>query len=141
MIILDTNVVSALMREIPERTLVSWLDQRPRSSIWTTSITVMEIQFGLQILPVGHRRELMTKSFEVMMERKIEERIASFDRAAAGCAAELMASRRNKGRPVELKDTMIAGIVLSTNAVLATKNIAHFSDLGSRVIDPWIQPG
>lgn len=139
MIVLDTNIVSALMQAAPDTALVTWLDRQPRSSIWTTSITVMEIWFGLQILPPGRRREMMTESFEVALESKIEGRIASFDADAARNAADLMALRQAKGRPVELKDTQIAGIVLARNAVLATRNTAHFSELGSRVINPWSQ--
>ncbi len=137
MIILDTNVLSGLMHQVPDSILLTWLDQQPRSSIWTTSITVMEIQFGLQILPTGRRRELMTRSFEVMVQHKLEERIAPFDTAAARCAADLMASRKVRGQPIELKDTMIAGIAVATRAMLATRNTAHFSDLPVPVVNPW----
>jgi len=139
MIILDTNVVSALMRIVPETTLLDWLDRQPSSSIWTTSLTVMEIRYGFQILPAGRRRELITQTFETVLESKIEGRIAHFDTDAAEHTATLMALRKKRDRPVELTNTMIAGIVLSRNAVLATRNTADFDDLGSRVIDPWNQ--
>ena len=137
MIVLDTNVVSALMRVLPDKALLDWVDDQPSSSLWTTSITVMEIRFGLEILPAGRRREAMTESFEAMLESKIEGRVASFDSAAARCAAELMALRRVKGRPVELNDTMIAGIVVSTRATLATRNTSEFEDLSLPVVNPW----
>jgi predicted nucleic acid-binding protein len=134
-IILDTNVLSALMRQTPEAKVVAWLDVQPRSSIWTTSITVLEVRFGLQIMPGGTRRTTLFRSFDLLLE-KIDHRIAAFDAAAAHHAADLMAFRQKKGRPVELRDTMIAGIVLSRHAGLATHNRAHFEYSGIPLIDP-----
>lgn len=138
MIVLDTDVFSALMRLAVDKSVVTWLDRQPRTSVWTTSITVLEIQFGLQILPAGERRRLLMAAFETVLLNQISERIASFDRAAAQRAGELMASRHKKGRPVELRDTMIAGIVLSRHAILATRNTRHFDDLSVEVINPWL---
>jgi toxin FitB len=137
MIILDTNVVSALMYASPDETVLRWLDGQPDSSIWTTSVTLMELQYGLESLPAGKRRERLIRELEVVLREEIEERYAVFDVAAAEQAGSLTAARKLGGRPVELRDTMIAGIVLSRNALLATRNIAHFADLGPRVIDPW----
>jgi hypothetical protein len=138
MIILDTNVVSALMRAEPEKPVVAWLDEQPASSIWITAITVMEIRFGLQTMPGGRRREMMTKSFETVLEKKIEGRVAPFDTAAGERAAFLMASRKTKGKPGDARDTMIAGIALACRATLATRNTAHFDDLAVPVINPWV---
>jgi hypothetical protein len=137
MIILDTNVLSALMSRIPERHVIAWLDKQPRISIWTTSVTVLEIRFGLQIMPAGKRRAALVEAFENVLADVIERRIAPFDAAAAQQAADLMAVRHSRGRPVELRDTMIAGIVLACHATLATRNRAHFEDLSVPVIDPW----
>ena len=139
MIILDTNVISALMRPNPDQSVVKWLDRQPDSSVWTTTITLMELRHGIRILPAGQRRELLLGELEAVLREEIEGRYAPFNVAAAEQAANLMATRKLKGRPVEFRDTMIAGIVLATNAVLATRNTAHFSELGSRVIDPWNQ--
>jgi hypothetical protein len=136
MIILDTNVLSALMRQIPDQKVVSWLDQQPRTSIWTTSVTVLEVRFGLQIIPGGKRRSGLIQAFEGLLDR-ISDRVASFDVAAAQQAGDLMASRHKKGRPVELRDTMIAGIVLAQHATLATRNTAHFDDIAIPLVDPW----
>jgi hypothetical protein len=136
MIILDTNVLSALMREAPDTTVVGWLDRQPRVSIWTTSITILEIRFGLQIIPVGKRRSALLRAFETVLER-IDRRVAPFDTAAAQHAGDLMALRRTTGRPVELRDTMIAGIALAHRAELATGNAAHFADLSVPLINPW----
>lgn len=136
MIVLDTNVLSALMRPLPDANVVAWLDQQPQSSIWTTSITVFEIRVGLQIMAAGKRRSALLQAFDMLLE-KIDHRVATFDLAAAQQAAGLMASRRKKGRPVDLRDTMIGGIVLANHATLATRNTPHFEDIGSSVINPW----
>ncbi len=137
MTILDTNVLSALMRQTPDAKVVAWLDQQPRTSIWTTSVTVFEVRFGLQIMPPGKRRSLLIQAFEAVLD-KIAHRVAPFDIAAAQQAGDLMASRHRKGRPGELRDTMIAGIVLARHAALATGNTAHFDDLSVPLINPWV---
>jgi toxin FitB len=137
MIVLDTNVLSALMRRSADKKIVDWLDEQPRSSIWTTSVTILEIRFGLQILPVGKRRSILIQVFEEVLVDKIERRVAPFDTAAAQQAGDLMALRHKKGRPGELRDTMIAGIVLACHATLATRNIVHFEELSVPVVNPW----
>ena len=137
MIILDTNVLSALMRPVPDPPAVDWLDRQARTSIWTTSITVLEIRFGLQIMPGGKRRSALLHAFEALLET-IGHRVAPFDVPAAERAGELMAARQRKGRPVELRDTMIAGIVLAHHATLATHNTPHFEDLSLPVVNPWM---
>ena len=136
MTVLDTNVLSALMRQTPDKKVVAWLDKQPRTSIWTTSVTVLEVRFGLQIMPAGKRRSALIQAFEGVLE-KIGNRVVAFDGAAAQHAADLMASRHKKGRPGELRDTMIAGIVLAQHATLATRNTAHFDDIPVTLIDPW----
>jgi toxin FitB len=136
LIILDTNVLSALMQGVPDRNVVTWLDRQPRVSIWTTSITVLEIRFGLQIMPGGKRRSALIQSFGELLE-KIDHRVALFDVAAAEQAGDLMAFRHKKGRPGDLRDTMIAGIAMAYHATLATRNTAHFEDVSVPLIDPW----
>lgn len=136
MIVLDTNVLSALMRQVPDQKAISWLDGQPRSSVWTTSITILEIRFGLQLMAAGKRRALLLEAFEALLDQ-LGHRIAPFDDEAADQAADLMALRQRKGRTVELRDTMIAGIVLARHATLATRNLLYFEDLSVTVIDPW----
>jgi predicted nucleic acid-binding protein len=137
MIILDSNVVSELMRPQPEQRVIAWLDKQPRASIWTTSVTVFEIRFGLHIMPVGKRHDAYTQGFESLLDG-IDRRIAAFDYEAAQHASALMASRKIQGRPRESRDTMIAGIVLSRHASLATHNVRDFDDIPATVVDPWI---
>ncbi len=136
MIILDTNVLSVLMRQVPDERVVAWLDQQPRSSIWITAITVLEVRFGLQVMPGGRRRSILIDNFEALLE-KMGRRVAPFDLAAAQQAGDLMAARQKKGRPGDLRDTMIAGIVAAHHATLATRNTAHFEDAPIPLINPW----
>ena len=137
MIVLDTNILSALMRQSPDAKVVAWLDKQPRTSVWTSSVTILEIRFGLQIMTDGKRRSLLLQTFETVLE-KMGHRIATFDDGAAMQAADLMALRQRKGRPVELRDTMIAGIVIARHATLATRNMIHFEDLPVPVVNPWL---
>ncbi len=137
MIVLDTNVLSALMRQTPDPQVIAWLDRQPRSSIWTTSITLLEVRFGLRIMAAGKRRSLLMTAFAAVLE-KLGHRVIPFDVAAAEQAGDLMASRHKTGQPVELRDTMIAGIVLAQRATLATRHTAHFKDIDVAVIDPWM---
>jgi predicted nucleic acid-binding protein len=137
MIILDTNVFSALMRRVPDKQVIDWLDSQPRTSIWTTSVTILEIRLGLQTMPAGKRRVVLMQAFETVLADKIDRRIAPFDAAAAQQAGDLMATRYKKGRPGDLRDTMIAGIVLACQATLATRNTSHFEDLSVPVVNPW----
>jgi len=135
MTILDTNVLSALMQRTPDNRVVAWLDRQPRPSIWTTSVTVLEIRFGLQVLPAGKRRSFLIQAFEEVLDL-MGRRVAPFDVAAAQQAGDLMAARQKKGRPGDLRDSMIAGIVLAQHASLATRNTAHFEDIPLPVINP-----
>jgi predicted nucleic acid-binding protein len=136
MTILDTNVLSALMLQTPDPVVVAWLDHQPRTSIWTTSVTVLEVRFGLQIMPAGKRRSSLVLAFEEVLN-KMGHRVVPFDVAAAQQAGDLMVSRHKKGRPGDFRDTMIAGIVLARNAALATRHTAHFEDLSVALINPW----
>jgi predicted nucleic acid-binding protein len=137
MIILDTNVLSALMHQAPDKNVIAWLDQQPRTSIWTTAITVFEVRFGLEIMATGKRRSALVLAFEEVLD-KINHRAIPFDVAAAQQAGDLMASRHKKGRLGDLRDTMIAGIVLAQHATLATRNTSHFEDISVPVVNPWI---
>ena len=137
MIILDTNVLSALMRAIPDEVVLNWLDRQPESSLWTTTITLMELRYGVQSMPPGRRQEQMKLELETMLREEIEGRYAVFDIPAAEQASELMAFRRLKGRPIDHRDTMIAGIAMASRATLATRNTSHFADLSVPVVNPW----
>lgn len=137
MILLDTNILSELMRRRPEEAVVTWLDRQPAQSIWTTAISLFEIRFGLQAMNTGRQRDRLEEALTEFCDRLIENRILSFDADAAREAADLMATRNKRGFPVDLRDTMIAGIALSARATLATRNTRHFEDLNIPVVNPW----
>ncbi|HEV2626117.1 MAG TPA: type II toxin-antitoxin system VapC family toxin [Xanthobacteraceae bacterium] len=137
MIILDTNVLGALMRTVPDTAVTEWLDRQPAESIWITSITLFETRFGLALLPVSRRRQALESAFNDLLTEDLENRVLDFDSAAATAAAELAATRQKSGRPVDMRDTQIAGIVLARRGTLATRNIRHFADLKISIVDPW----
>ena len=137
MILLDTNVLSELMRPDPDVNVIAWLDKQPRTSVWTTSVNVLEIRFGLQVMESGKRQSVLSHAFEHLISESLQQRVVMFDTAAAFLAADLMASRQKSGRRGEMRDTMIAGIALSSRATLATRNVRHFEDLDLPVVNPW----
>ncbi len=137
MILLDTNVISELMGPAPEPQVAHWMDIQTRSSVWTTTINIYETRSGLFAMPVGKRRAALEMKFEQLLQSTLEGRILHFDSDAALRAAELCAGRRRRGRPVDARDTMIAGIVLAAHAKLATRNIKHFEEIASSVVNPW----
>jgi hypothetical protein len=116
MIILDTNVLGALMRKVPEAPVVVWLDRQPAESVWITSITLFEARFGLALLPSGRRRRTLEAAFARLVKGDLENRVLDFDSAAATEAASLAAARQKSGRPVDVRDTQIAGIALARRA-------------------------
>ena len=137
MILLDTSVISALMRRDPDAAVVRWLDGQPTESMWTTSITVFEVTTGLRLLPAGRRRRALEHAFDGLLAEELDGRVQTFDTAAATAAGELAAQRQTAGRPVEIRDVQIAGIAVARRAQLATRNTRHFTDLGIALIDPW----
>jgi hypothetical protein len=142
MVVLDTNVLSALMRDPPDRAVVAWLDGQPPESVWTSSITVFEVRFGLARMASGRRRSGLEQAFEALIRDDLEGRVLGLDSQAAEQAARLAALREAAGTPVELRDTLLAGIALVRGCAIVTRNTRHFADLvdlDRRVvaIDPW----
>lgn len=137
MIILDTNVLSALMHQQPDPQVVAWLDDQPAESIWLSSITLFEARYGLALLPAGRRKDLLAKRFEEMVQDDLQNRVMVFDTHAAAHAAQLAADRKTRGSPVDMRDTFIAGIALACRAALTTRNMRIFDDLSVPVANPW----
>lgn len=137
MILLDTNVLSALMQREVDHAVTTWLDAQPPESIWTTSVTVFEVRFGLELLASGRRRRLLEEAFGKMLEEDFEGRIVPFDEAAAQAAGRIAADRRRAGRTIEIRDVQIAGIAVARKAAIATRNTRHFEGLGPELMDPW----
>lgn len=137
MMILDTNVLSALMQAQPEPQVVAWLDLQPAESIWITSITLFEARYGLDLLPAGQRKASLQERFDSLLQDDMENRVLMFDANAAAEAAALAAARKTQGHTVDMRDTFIAGIALARRATLATRNVRHFDDLTVPVVNPW----
>ena len=137
MIVLDTNVLSALMRVEPDRAVVRWLNGLAAESIWTTSITLFEVQFGIDVLPDGERKTALQNAFHQVVYEDMQGRILDFDAPAAAAAGTIAARQRALGRPVDMRDAQIAGIIAARRATLATRNVRHFADTGLALVDPW----
>lgn len=137
MILLDTNVLSALMLRVPDAAVVSWLDRQPSESVWTTAITVFEVKTGLELLPEGCRRKQLERSFDELLSLDLGGRVLAFDQAAAQAAGVIAAARRKAGHSPDVRDTEIAGIAVARRAALATRNVKHFAGVGIDLVDPW----
>lgn len=139
MIMLDTNVLSALMQQRPDPQVVAWLDDQAADAIWLSSITLFEARYGLALLAPGQRKNTLQERFDQLLQDDLQNRVLLFDASAATHAAQLAADRKARGRPVDMRDTFIAGIALARRATLATRNVKHFDDLSVPVLNPWEQ--
>jgi toxin FitB len=139
MILLDTNVLSALIQQQPDPQVVGWLDEQPAESIWLSSVTVFEARYGLALLAAGRRKDILEQRFEALLQEDLQNRVLFFDSQAAEYAAQLAADRKQRGRPVDMRDTFIAGIAIARHATIATRNERHFDDVSVPVINPWLQ--
>ena len=141
MILLDTNVISALMLKRPEPRVVKWLDAQPAESIWTTAVTVFELRTGLELLKSSTRRRELEVAFERLLAEDLAGRVQAFDESAAHAAGSVAAEQRRAGRTVEIRDVQIAGVAKARRATVATRNTRHFADLGVALVDPWTHSG
>lgn len=137
MIVLDTNVLSELMRASPAGAVERWLSEQPATTLFTTTFTQSEILYGVALLPGGRRRTALLAAVEAMFEVDFAERLLPFDGAAARSFADIASRRRKAGRPVSQADGQIAAIALSRGASLATRNAVDFEGCGVPLIDPW----
>jgi toxin FitB len=138
-LILDTNVVSELMRAEPDSRVLAWIAAQKLTSLAATTITIMEIRFGLARLPLGRRRTSLEGRFEELLRRGMADRILAFDEPAARQAALIRAEREANGLPAPAEDCMIAGIARASGATVATRDRSGFAGSGVPVVDPWEQ--
>ena len=138
MIILDTNVVSELMKRTPAPPVVRWVARQPATSLYTTSITEAEILHGVMRLPAGKRRNSLLAAAEAMFSEDFARRVLPFGGDAARAYATISAQRRRAGRPISHFDAQIAAIGRSARAAVATRNTTDFEDCGVTVINPWV---
>ena len=137
MIVLDTNVVSALIHPVPQVAVTSWFADRATSSLYLTAVNEAELRYGLAIMPRGRRRDGLASALERMLRGGFASRILPFDSDAARAYAEIASARRTAGRPASLADSQIAAIARSRGMAVATRNVRDFAEMGIDVIDPW----
>lgn len=137
MIVLDTNVVSELMRGTPEPNVVMWVDRIVASDVMITAITAAELMYGVARLPEGRRKRDLDNLVRGLLAEDFEGQVLSFDEPAAMHYAEVVAHRERTGRPISMADAQIAAICRNWNAALATRNIDDFADTGVDAVNPW----
>ena len=137
MIVLDTNVLSELMRAEPAAKVMRWVAGHPAASLYTSSVTQAEIMHGIMLLPAGKRRSAFEAAAEAMFREDFGGRILPFGSDAALPYARIAAARQRAGRPIAHFDALIAAIARAAGAVLATRNVRDFDACGVTVIDPW----
>ncbi len=137
MIVLDTNVISELMRGSPQQTVLTWFDAQPTSSLFVTTVTEAEILTGIALLPDGRRRSGLAESADRVFTALFAGRILVFDSDAASIYAEIFVQRHAAGRPISQADCQIAAIARSRGASLATRNVTDFEGIEVELINPW----
>ena len=137
MIVLDTNVLSELMKPAPSKRVVAWMAAEPAQGLYTTSVTQAEILHGVMLLPSGHRRRAFEKAAEEMFREEFAGRVLSFGSEAALPYARIVVDRRRAGRPISQFDAQIAAIALCTGAAVATRNVSDFEGCGVALVNPW----
>lgn len=137
MIVLDTNVLSELLRPAPAPRVEAWLSAQDGAKVCFTTVGEAELRLGVAILPTGRRRTALAAAIEGILEEDFRDRVLSFDCAAARAYAAIAADRRAAGRPISQFDCQIAAIARANGAAVATRNVGDFEACGISVIDPW----
>jgi toxin FitB len=136
-ILLDTNVISELMRLAPSSAVERWIANQPTASLFLSAITEAELRYGLALSRDGHRQTELRRQADAMLAEDFANRILPFDSPAASAYARIAAARRRAGRPISQGDAQIAAVAASRGAALATRNVPDFVDCGVDLIDPW----
>jgi predicted nucleic acid-binding protein len=137
LILLDTNVLSEVMRPAPDPRVIAWLNAADAADLYVSTISIAEIVFGIELLPSGQRRQNLTERFASFLSAAFAHRLLPFDEAAARRYGPIMADRRRAGRPMAAPDGQIAAITHSRGMTLATRNRRDFLSCGVALIDPW----
>ncbi|MDE0038805.1 MAG: type II toxin-antitoxin system VapC family toxin [Gammaproteobacteria bacterium] len=136
-VLLDTNVVSELLRPSPNPAVEGWVAGRQAADLHFSAVGEAELRYGVAVLPAGRRRDALALAIEAILREDFENRVLPFDSAAAREYADIAASRRAAGRPVAPADCQIAGIARSRDLTIATRNVRHFADMEIELVDPW----
>lgn len=137
MILLDTNVISEMMRKQPEPAVSAWLDSQPEDELWTASVVLAELLSGIDLMPVGRKQKSLREAVEGMIAEDFQGQILDFDLRAARQYGQVLAIRRGMGRPIREFDAQIAAVAKVYGATLATRNVNGFVGCGLKIIDPW----
>jgi predicted nucleic acid-binding protein len=137
MILLDTNVISAVMAPAPPAVVLRWLDEQHSDTLYLSTVTIAEIAYGIRVLPDGKRHRALVARFDEFVVRGFEQRVLAFDAASAYEYAKIMAHRRRIGRPMSVPDGQIAAIARHHRMVVATRNLRDFEDCGLDLVDPF----
>lgn len=137
MILLDTNVLSEIMRPRPDPQVSVWTQSLPRREFWTSSIVVAELFCGIELMPSGQRQAGLREAVEAMIAEDLHGQILSFDLAAARCYGEIFFARQRMGRPIHTMDAQIAATARAHGAALATRNVKDFAGCELTLLNPW----
>jgi len=137
MILLDTNVVSEVMRPRPESSVADWLDRQPSEELWTATAVLAELLSGIEVMPFGRKQIELRTAIEGMVAEDFQDQILFFDVAAARRYAQILSTRRRLGHPIHEMDALIAATALANGATLATRNTSHFENCGIQLVNPW----
>jgi predicted nucleic acid-binding protein len=136
-IVLDTNVIAELARQVPDPGALTWLDSLEISEVATTAVTAAELRYGVARLPDGHRKRELAVVVRGLLTEDFYGRVLPFDERASVRYADIVAGRDRIGRPIGVADAQIAAICRDSGAILATRNTADFEETGIELIDPW----
>lgn len=137
MILLDTNIVSAVMAPSPPPEVLNWLGAQQTSDLYLATISIAEIGYGLALLPEGRRRRSLHERFEIFVAQAFEQRILAFDEEAAQLYGEVMGHRKHLGRPLSSLDGQIASIARAHHQMIATRNVRDFEECGIDLVNPF----
>jgi len=137
MILLDTNIISELMKPLPEPSVLAWIDSQDEHELWTCTTVAAEVHSGLDLMPDGRRQNQLREKAEQMFSNLFADRILAFDQEAARMLGAVLRSRNAVGRPVDEMDALIAATALANDATLATRNTSHFELCGIQLVNPW----
>lgn len=137
MIVFDTNVISELMKLNRSSAVISWMSLQQPDDLFTTTVTVAEILYGIEILPKGKRRDQFLQQAEGTLSQDFGGRILPFDERAAREYSTIASERRRRGRPIPFADAQIAAIARAYAATLATRDTDDFEGCGVRLVNPW----